>query len=379
MLNVNNNNKNNINKMCSVSDLSISTSIMQQLKSSSQSSQSSSSSLSLTSSLVSTSNQKSKQLESDHILSSSSNYNIIGGAAALAEAELDELDDDGSICCTTLANLNDQIELIDNEHNSKQIANSTKSLTGGASDLMSNKVNNIKINLMNSSSSLNSNTTNNTTCNNLVVLSPEEKVSNEAKEYWATIDLYNNSKLAFNKRLKSVKIKREKINAEINLRNQTKQDFNNLSNTNLKNNNHNANTTAEPCMCVKCTIVYHESVIKRVVQVSNEIKTNLCNKCCKNLINYKCCNSNEQTSKVSLSSICSNATMSNNNFSEALSLTSTSSLNNSSECSDTKKIPFIKEELNQFEDKLFNIKNELVIIFILNLKIFIIIAKLYFK
>ena len=60
-------------------------------------------------------------------------------------------------------------------------------------------------------------------------------------------------------------------------------------------------------------------------------------------------------------------------------MTSTSSLNNSSECSDTKKIPFIKEELNQFEDKLFNIKNELVIIFILNLKIFIIIAKLYFK
>lgn len=294
---------NNITSMNSASEISLAGSIMQQLTSSSQSS-----SLSLASSLT-TSSTKHKslimgtKLGSDQILSSTSNYLIQGGAAALAEAELDELDDVDYLDVT-------------NENSRQLIANSTKTLTGGASDKCNDLITNQTAHKLQSFTS----TTSNNNIQQTVILSPEEKVSNEAKEYWATIDLYNNSKMAFNKRLKSVKLKREKLNIELNQRNQTKEDTS-LS----KSKEHHQLDSDTQCTCVKCSINYHESIIKQV----NDTKT--CNK-----------NQNEHDlAKQSTSSINSNTTISNNNEIVLTELTK-------------------KQDVNQIEEKLFNIKNELV-------------------
>lgn len=470
--------------LSSSSDVSLASSIMQQLTSSSQSSSLASASLLLfdTATTVNDSTKQTKsyhrisstcRMESDKILSSSSNYMIhgCGGSgggggcsAALAEAELDELDDlcdevDASATQldqkqptnvnntnATLASLSDEVDFACNETSSssfvscqattrssttetvnensvKLIASSSSALIGGASDLMSSshKVSAIKQNLLNAStastfSSVSSAApplTTVTSSSNIVptvVLSPEEKVSNEAKEYWATIDLYNNSKMAFNKRLKSVKLKREKLNIEFSQRQQQTQlkpttqndstttidpiTATNTSSCLLLTTKSPATTDTQStqCMCVKCSIVYHESVIKSKVGTAG---TKTCAKCNKpsSPAQCKCCSQNlhcEQTSpslfdyppgtdtaKASSVSIGLNGTLLSNN-SELESLKSSSSLISSSShtissesavVSSTivtktvntngKQAP-IKQELSQLDDKLFNIKNELV-------------------
>jgi hypothetical protein len=495
--NINNNNNNNISNsnLSSSSEISLENSIMQQLTCSSQSSQLSQVSSSLASASLlllntNTSNNNNKnhsnqikqtnsyhrlsatcRMESDKILSSSSNYMIhgCGGSgggcsAALAEAELDELDDlcgeidqtyDSPIMhlntnMATLASLNDEVDFVDNEtfsscvtstvavNESKLIASSSSALIGGAgqkcNDLMSSsKVNIIKQNLLNAStsSSLGVTTTEAVeaipTTSTATVLSPEEKVSNEAKEYWATIDLYNNSKMAFNKRLKSVKLKREKLNIELCQRKQQhlKKNLHDSTLTNCSldtassmtttsscllskcnrdatvalENNLSDTETAQQCMCVKCSILYHESLIKgrggtvtKTCAKCNKISSQ-CKCCCQNL---SCKSSCEQTTtslfdsavtatpKVSTVSIGSNGTLLSNNsdlmsLKSSSSIISNSSINNTinSESSlsstnvtstNTKQLSTpIKQELNQLDDKLFNIKNELVSFFNLNL------------
>lgn len=495
----------NINtNLSSSSDISLESSIMQQLTSASQSSQLSQASSLASASLfllnTSTSNNNPNQIkqtksyhrisagcrmESDKILSSSSNYMIHGCgssgdgcSAALAEAELDELDDlCGEIDQTydspvihlntttnnnniaTLASLSDEVDFVDfvetalsssscvtstvavSENSSQLIASNSSALIGGAgqkcNDLMSNsKVNIIKQNLLNastassftSSSPVVAASTTKTSTPTVttaavavaptVVLSPEERVSNEAKEYWATIDLYNNSKMAFNKRLKSVKLKREKLNIELTQRkqhlNQNESTTTNCSidtaTTNTitttssccllsKSNkdatvaleNHSSETETVQCMCVKCSILYHESLISK--GKCGLVVTKTCSKCNKVSGQCKCCCQNlacnlacDQTTssffdsamiptaKVSTTSIGSNVTLLSNN-SELMSLKSSSSLissnntiNSESALSSTnatntntkKSSSPIKQELSQLDDKLFNIKNELV-------------------
>lgn len=130
------------------------------------------------------------------------------------------------------------------------------------------------------SPSVNKTTSTNTITTVKKTLAPDERISSEAKAYWATIDLYNNSKMAFNKRMKSVKLKREKLNIEI------KQYETNepaattsppiLTNV-LKHKEDNFLDEEETCSCVKCSIVYHESLIKGTTDLNTQSRP--CNKC----------------------------------------------------------------------------------------------------
>ncbi len=100
------------------------------------------------------------------------------------------------------------------------------------------------------------------------ILLPSEKVSDAAREYWATLDLYNNSKMAFNKRTKSVRLKREKLNKE--LLNTGKVNMTPVPQRLVFNSDQHLTGTQqqshnpETCKCVKCSIVYHETIIKNV-------------------------------------------------------------------------------------------------------------------
>lgn len=383
---------NSNNRMSSASDISLAGSITQQLTSSSSlssiTSNNQKSSSSSNSTHTSNTTPKSSfrlstasKLESDQILSSSSNYIIqAGGQVALAEAELDEIDDmmieTGS---SSVPNIPiDDVEYMDNEmssysntsaspqlqertiqqptENSTQVATDSKALSQSpvdpkSSHVLPSKINNIKMNLLNTnnnnanlcSSLFTSSTTTSNACS--TVLLPEEKVSNEAKEYWATIDLYNNSKIAFNKRLKSVKLKREKINAEMSNRNQLKQ----TTCTRALDNPNHLSEQAEPCTCVKCSIVYHESLIKGIVSSSSTAPSAAsvsvaCSKC--KLNNCKCCLASNSSSSSTNSDLSSNL----DDKPRSKDFESTA-----------KKSPGFKEEFDQFEEKLFNIKNELVI------------------
>ena len=175
---------------------------------------------------------------------------------------------------------NDQIEAKLNEQESHLASSSTSSTTSSASassastvsveklnnevdiiksffsqndDLvLANKLSNFKANLLNSKSNGNGSGKQ---------LGMDEKISNEAKEYWATIDLYNNSKMAFNKRCKSVKVKRDKLNVEL-----AKRKTKDLSRVEEKVEEHVENgkqqqqeepaeAQIEICSCVKCAIV----------------------------------------------------------------------------------------------------------------------------
>lgn len=163
------------------------------------------------------------------------------------------------------------------------------------------------------------------------IIAPEEKLSHEAKEYWATIDFYNNSKMAFNKRCKSVKLKREKLNAEM------KQRHHQLNNNNNKKKQEEIKETQveKVCTCVKCSILYHEAMIKGFSNL-NEIQTKMANcKCCSTHSNHL----NNRTNSTT------------NNETNTENLNDKKTLNTNTNNTNVK---------DKFEEKLFNIKNELV-------------------
>jgi hypothetical protein len=145
-------------------------------------------------------------------------------------------------------------------------------------------------------------------------LAPDERISSEAKAYWATIDLYNNSKMAFNKRMKSVKLKREKLNIEIK-QYETDETISSSILTNVLKQKEDNLLEEETCSCVKCSIVYHESLIKGTTDLNTQ--TRPCNKC-------------------------------------------SSSTSSSSSSSSSASIQSPRQTKNNFDEKLFTIKNELV-------------------
>ena len=311
--------------------------------------------------------------------------------AALAEAELFTDEDNLTTTITNGLDLND-VEYVDNESNDNQMGllkainrqscplspNSLSKLTGAqppspfktekCNEQIAKKINNLKMNYL-SSQSTNLATTvtksSNLNCESRI-LSPEERLSNEAREYWATIDLYNNSKMAFNKRCKSVKQKRDKLNAELQKRHQDQIqqqqrlsiEVNNIETTMVlseepfspsKTNDQSQaqHNQQELCTCVKCSIVYHEALIKGIT----DIQAIVCKKCKNKLINCKCCSSYMSTNgngNGCLSPTPSSNSTGNNRFSMS-SLSTEQNVRQS-----------IKDEFVQFEDKLFNIKNELV-------------------
>jgi len=207
--------------------------------------------------------------------------------------------------------------------------------------VLANKLNNFKTNLLSASVNKNGNR-----------LGMEEKISNEAKEYWATIDLYNNSKLAFNKRCKSVKLKRDKLNVEIGKRKTgglgrlEEQEQNEIG----ENAKEVKADQMELCSCVKCSIVYHEAMIKGIT----DINAIVCKKCSNKLIGCKCCSSN-----LSSASLASSSRASIENL-ESQTKTVLGGLEGGPKA---KQSP-VKDEFTQFDEKLFNIKNELVGFFI---------------
>lgn len=121
-------------------------------------------------------------------------------------------------------------------------------------------------------------------------------------------------KLAFNKRVRSVKAKRDKLNAEMRQRN-SPQPESSPSEGALPVDDSSA------CTCVKCSIVYHEAKIKGTTP--DEIK----------------CTLKYQQKLVNCSKTSSDTTAD-----ESLSPAPTPP----------------KNDFAQFETKLFNIKNELV-------------------
>ena len=250
-----------------------------------------------------------------------------------------------SASTVSVEKLNNEVDLI-------------KSFLSQNDDLvLANKLNNFKANLLSSKSNGNGSGKQ---------LGMDEKISNEAKEYWATIDLYNNSKLAFNKRCKSVKVKRDKLNVEL-----AKRKTKDLSRVEEKVEEHvesgrqqqqqqeePAEAQIELCSCVKCAIVYHEALIKGIT----DIHAIVCRKCNSKLIGCKCCSSNLSSASLSAgnSSALTNLTSSSRNSVE--NLDSQSRINSAGvEVVKTKpaNTPF-KEEFSQFDEKLFNIKSELV-------------------
>ena len=277
---------------------------------------------------------------------------------------------------------NDQIEAKLNEQESHLASSSTSSTTSSASassastvsveklnnevdiiksffsqndDLvLANKLSNFKANLLNSKSNGNGSGKQ---------LGMDEKISNEAKEYWATIDLYNNSKMAFNKRCKSVKVKRDKLNVEL-----AKRKTKDLSRVEEKVEEHVENgkqqqqeepaeAQIELCSCVKCAIVYHEALIKGIT----DIHAIVCKKCNSKLISCKCCSSNLSSASLSAgnSSALTNLTSSSRNSVENLDSQSRMNGVDVVKTKPATTTPF-KEEFSQFDEKLFNIKSELV-------------------
>ena len=165
--------------------------------------------------------------------------NIPKKQAILAEAEDDDLDDD--------------LQYVDQLTDSKTSLTSEIPKEKQPDVFLNKKINEIKSSLASSGSPA----IVESKLSHKKILSPLEKVSNEAKEYWATIDLYNNSKVAFNKRSKSVRLKREKLNTE----------WKNLHNSPVKDQSINRPESThahnpDECKCVKCTISYHETLIK---------------------------------------------------------------------------------------------------------------------
>lgn len=258
-------------------------------------------------------------------------------------------------------NVKSNSELVStNQNNSIQEEDCNSTALLPCSDNLHKKINDIKESLI-ASGSTSMPTVASETCdlqsegNNInkttTVLAPLEKVSDEAKKYWATLDLYNNSKVAFNKRSKSVRLKREKINSEWQARFQQNQiqqqtpqkqqqppNFKYLEETPVQKHD------PETCKCVKCSIIYHETLIKSV----SDMKSSICRKCSIKSTGCKCATSSS-SSMASFSDTVSNVS----NAEATKKPTETPTIDNGT------KHPK-KSEFNQFDEKLFNIKNELV-------------------
>lgn len=165
----------------------------------------------------------------------------------------------------------------------------------------------------------------------------EAKLSNEAREYWATIDFYNNSKMAFNKRCKSVKLKREKLNVELKQREECLKSKHVRASAAFAETQQQCNEQeSSACTCVKCSIVYHESLIKGINPVTQ------CNKCnLKSSTGCKCCTATSPTN--------TNPTESQLQQQQPQQLPTKPNATTG-----------LKDDFNQLEQKLFNIKHELV-------------------
>jgi hypothetical protein len=202
--------------------------------------------------------------------------------------------------------------------------------------------------------------------------------------------------MAFNKRVRSVKAKRDKLNAELKQRQQESSNNTDTDSTTNKSTNkedektaivansgekEEANEETNACTCVKCSIVYHEAKIKGTT--TSEIKCALsCSRCQQKLVNCKCCKTtttttcendittaNHHSSSTALNmspvSSSSNHLNSGGDSAKVVNLSASSSSPNSSYSSSSSSTSqSLKNEFVQFENKLFNIKNELVIIFI---------------
>lgn len=155
---------------------------------------------------------------------------------------------------------------------------------------------------------------------------------NETKEYWATIDFYNNSKIAFNKRLKSVKLKREKLNFELNERKTRSFEKHKL----VTNNINEPYADQDLCNCVKCTIIIHEALIQGLQNVHEM----LCKRCHSKLKICRCNPSNENFNTKE-------NTSSDNDYKKTLMNSDQKNISSSG-------------DVSNFEEKLLNIKNELV-------------------
>ena len=191
-----------------------------------------------------------------------------------------------------------------------------------------------------------------------VVLSPLEKISNEAREYWATLDLYNNSKMAFNKRSKSVKLKREKLNTEWQKRLQVQAV---AGEDKAPRPLHETAADSEQCKCVKCSISYHESLIQ---------KEAVCKRCNSKLLACKCCSSSSHSmgggSDAANTSLCLKKVITSSSFGHKTLKAPSQTSTNETYSDNTAPIP--KNEFTKFEEKLFDIKHELVSFF-LNIKV----------
>lgn len=262
-----------------------------------------------------------------------------------------------------------EIEEIDKKNNNseqrrRKVWNSLQQNdASAATDSESNfnkKINDIKQSLI----TIGSPSLNLESVNKKSILLPLEKVSNEAREYWATLDLYNNSKVAFNKRSKSVQLKREKLNNELESRLQVstpqKQYIKKLDRNHLEEPQATPQQKHDPetCKCVRCTIDYHESIIKSV----SDMKSTMCRKCSSKIMSCKCsCSSSSSMSFSEASSVGSSIEESKKTSDNVDKNESKKS--NKINIKEDKDCPVKepkKQELNRFEEKLFNIKNELV-------------------
>lgn len=219
---------------------------------------------------------------------------------------------------------------------------------------------------------------NNSTTVGGVKLNPDEKVASDVREYWATIDFYNASKLAFNKRCKSVKAKRERIDQEYKQRLQQTPQLNPstiISSPSITVTHHNSGE--EPCMCVKCSIVYHETVIKGIASTSGAPKP-----ACRSATLKDCSTNNSTEQEIVVNSTTLPVTDSLPSPTNRMSInsddhsttTDSAMSTTTSDKSESVEIPAESTitntsatnpgEFAQLDEKLFNIKNELVRIYL---------------
>lgn len=203
--------------------------------------------------------------------------------------------------------------------------------------------------------------------------------------------------MAFNKRVRSVKAKRDKLNAELKQRQQESSNNSEIDSTTTTNKSTNkedektaivtnsgekeeTNEESNACTCVKCSIVYHEAKIKGTT--TSEIKCALsCSRCQQKLVNCKCCktttttttcendittaNHHSSSTALNMSPVSSTNHLNSGDSAKVVNLSASSSSPNSSysSSSSSSTSQSLKNEFVQFENKLFNIKNELVIIY----------------
>ena len=197
-----------------------------------------------------------------------------------------------------------------------------------------------------------------TTNSETTKLTVEERVSADAKEYWATIDFYNSSKLAFSKRCRSVKANRQMIDDELKKRQHQLPQPQQATSTHTTHDQ-------QPCTCVQCSIAYHETVIKSLSTSSSSTVCVTSSKNSNTTSNNQPGKPNETmlTASASNSSCSIDSSVSSSSSAHlplptttAISVLDAVNVSAHSSCSSS------SEEFSQFDEKLFSIKNELVIL-----------------